>query len=136
MANRMKYALVISMVGLMALTVRAQSIAHNDVSTNDARPVAPAVAVSGALEHASYSVVLVQNKKNAAFEVTSPKADKAEVKLVTAEGSDVCVIHKGTLRTGKNVFTVPSRKIRKGIYYVISKLSSGEQFADRIVVEK
>lgn len=132
----MKYATIISLIAFQSLTVQAQSIAHNDLPSNDGRSAIVTPTVAGALEHSSYSVVLVQNKKNSSFEIMSPKADKAEVKLVNAEGTDICTIHKGALRHGKNLFTLPSKKIGKGIYYVISKLSSGEQFADRIVVDK
>jgi hypothetical protein len=137
MTNTMKYAFIISLIVLQSLTVQAQAIARNDVPSIELRSnIAPSSTISGALERSSYSVILIQNKKNSSFEVISPKADKAEVKLMSDGGSEICVIHKGMIKSGKNLFTLPTRKIGRGIYYVVSKLSSGEQFADRIVVEK
>lgn len=133
----MKYLLIISLVAFQSLPVQAQSIARNDVAPAVSHiDVAAPAAVSGVVEEPSYSVNLIRDKKNSAFEIFSPKADRAEVKLMNDAGSEVCLIHKGAIKEGKNLFTVKSRKLHRGIYYVVSKLSSGEQFADRIVVAK
>ena len=132
----MKAVVLISLVLLTAAQVSAQPIAGNEVPAIVASAPVAVPPVSGALEHASYRVSFFQNGKNCSFEVYSPKSEKAEVKLVTVGGDDICVIHKGSLREGKNIFTLPSKKISKGVYYVVSKLAGGEQFAEKVVVAK
>ncbi|MBS1902075.1 MAG: hypothetical protein JSS75_00025 [Bacteroidetes bacterium] len=133
----MKYALVITLIMSLGLSAKAQLVARNDLPSPEPRSTVTPSAIPGTIEHASYSVILVQNKNNTAFEVISPRATKADVKLVTPDGNDVCTIHKGAIHIGRNRFSLAkSRKLGKGIYYAISKLSNGEQFADRIVVEK
>jgi len=82
----------------------------------------------------SYHVNFSQSKTGISFEVISPKSEKADLKLVSSAWGDICVIHKGMIHAGKNTFTLRSSKIGSGTYYVISKLSDGEQFADKIVV--
>lgn len=128
--------LIIGIVLLSAASVSAQTIAKNEVGTHETRPNVPVAVVSGALINPGYSVICLQNNKSFSFEITSPRSDKAEVKLQNVNGDDVCIIHKGLIKEGKNTFSLGHRKIARGIYYVVSKLSSGEQFADRVVVSK
>jgi hypothetical protein len=125
--------LIISLISI-AGRLEAQNIAKNE-------PVARELSVSaaspaGVAEYSGYKVTCVQNKKNYSFEILSPKSDKADVKLTNTLGGDVCTIYKGVIHEGKNVFTLPAAKISRGTYYVVSKLSNGEQFADRVVITK
>src|SRR5690348_2461983 len=113
----MKAIILISLAILTAAQVSAQPIARNEVPAAVAATPVVAPTVSGALEHPSYKVSFVQNGKNCSFEIYSPKSEKAEVKLVTAGGDDIYVIHKGSLHEGKNTFNLPSKKITKGVYY-------------------
>jgi len=133
----MKTGSLIILLLLTAGQLSAQGIAHNGVpAAVSASSTTVTENVSGALEQNSYHVSLVQNTKNRVFEVYSPKASSVEVKLVNANGDDICVIHKGKLHEGKNTFKLTSKKIAPGSYYVVSKFSGGEQFADRVVVGK
>ncbi|MFI5263877.1 MAG: hypothetical protein ACHQM6_05125, partial [Candidatus Kapaibacterium sp.] len=88
----------------------------------------------GVAEYSGYKVLFQQNRKNLSFEILSPKSDKADVTLTSMTGADICSIYKGVIHEGKNIFTLPGKKIAPGTYYVVSKLSGGEQFADRVVV--
>lgn len=128
--------LIIGIVLLSAASVSAQTIAKNEVGTHETRPNVPVAVVSGALINPGYSVICLQNNNSFSFEITSPKSDKGEVKLQNVNGDDICVIHKGAIKEGKNTFSLGQRKIARGIYYVVSKLSNGEQFADRVVISK
>ncbi|HET9137695.1 MAG TPA: hypothetical protein VFO76_13770 [Candidatus Kapabacteria bacterium] len=133
----MKTGSLIILLLLTAGQLSAQGIAHNGVPVAVSATSATVTEnVSGALEQNSYHVSLVQNSKTRVFEVFSPKASSAEVKLVTSSGDDICVIHKGKLHEGKNTFKLISQKIAPGSYYVVSKFSGGEQFADKVVVGK
>lgn len=130
----MKQLFLIISLFIVAGRLQAQNIAKNEpvnkeISSN------PAVLV-GVIEYPSYRVICQQNKKNFSFEVFSPKSGKADVKLVNTLGVDICSIHKGAIHEGKNTYTLASQKLSKGIYYVVSKLESGEQFADRVVIDK
>ncbi len=128
--------LIILIVLLSAASVSAQTIAKNEVGAHEAHPNIPVSVVSGALINPGYSVIYLQNNKSSSFEITSPRSDKGEVKLQNVNGEDICLIHKGVIKEGKNTFSLGKRKVARGIYYVVSKLSSGEQFADRVVVSK
>jgi len=130
-----KLFLIILVLGITE-QLKAQNLAKNepslkDISLNSASATIPSVA-----EFSSYKVLCQQSKKNLSFEVFSPKVDNAEVKLVTIDGADICTIHNGKIHVGKNVFSLVSRKITPGAYYVVSKLSSGEQFADKVEITK
>ena len=124
--------LVLAFVGRL----KAQNIAKNEPSMKDISLSSSSAAVPSVPEYPSYKVLCQQGKKNLSFEVYSPKLDNAEVKLVNAEGADICTIYKGRIHLGKNVFSLSSKKPPSGMYYVVSKLSSGEQFADKIVIAK
>ncbi len=130
----MKKLFLIILVLAGSGTLRAQNIAKFEPLAKDESAVS--VVLPDAIEYPSYKVTCTQNKKDYSFEITSPKSDKAEVKLVNTQGTDICTIHNGLLRGGKNIFSIPSKKIASGIYYVVSKLSNGEQFADRVVIGK
>jgi hypothetical protein len=125
--------LIISLL-IAAGRLNAQSIAKNEPAPSDL--TAPLAAPPGVAESSGYKVVFLQSKKNYSFEILSPKSDKADVKLTNTSGMDICTIYKGVIHEGKNVFTLPGKKIAPGSYYVVSKLSSGEQFADRVVIAK
>ena len=130
----MKKLFLIILLGMFAGTLNAQNIAKYEVvSTN---VVATVAATPDVVEYPSYRASYTLGKKGGSIEVFSPRSDNAEVKLVSSTGADVCIIHKGTIHEGKNVFSLTSMKISKGIYYVVSKLSAGEQFADRVVIGK
>ncbi len=128
--------LLIGIVLLSAASVSAQTIAKNEVGAHEARTNVPVSVVSGALTTPGYSVVCLQNNNRFSFEITSSKSDNGEVKLQNMNGDDICLIHKGSIKAGKNIFSLGQRKIARGIYYVVSKFSGGEQFADRVVVNK
>ena len=128
-----KLFLTISLI-FVAGSLNAQSIAKNEPSTHDVSAVS--TVPPGVAEYSGYKVVFLQNKKNYSFEILSPKSDKADVKLTNISGSDICTIYKGVIHEGKNIFTLPGKKISSGTYYVVSKLASGEQFADRVVIGK
>ncbi|MDP4230914.1 MAG: hypothetical protein Q8916_10980 [Bacteroidota bacterium] len=114
--------------------LKAQTLARNEGLTRDIPTTsAPAPDVA---EYPSYKVACQVTKKNCTFDIYSPKSDKAEVKLMSISGADVCLIHKGALKVGKNSFTVSAKKVTPGIYYVVSKLSNGEQFADKVTISK
>ena len=130
----MKKLFLILVLFVAAGRLEAQTIAKNEPVIKEIS-VNPAVLVD-VVEYPSYRVICQQNKKNFSFEVLSPKYGKAEVKLVTTLGMDICTIHKGVIHEGKNVFMLSNQKLAKGAYYVVSKLESGEQFADRIVIDK
>ena len=132
--RKMKYVILILSLIVISGRMSAQVIANNTVMANSTRTAENLPSVSGALEHQSYSVTFIPGKKSGSFEIISPKTDKAEVKLMSVSGNEICLIHKGLIREGKNTFKLRSRSVGRGIYYVISKLASGEQFADRIVV--
>ena len=132
----MKYVIFILSLVIISGRISAQVVVHNDLANNEARPASHAPSVSESLEPQSYTVTFIRDRKASTFEVISPKSDKGEVKLVNAAGSDICTIHKGRISEGKNFFRLRNRVIPRGIYYVVSKLASGEQFADRIVVDK
>ncbi len=126
--------LIISLI-IVAGKLNAQSIAKSEPVSHDLS--APQVGTPpGVAEYSGYRVNCIQNKKNYSFEILSPKSDKADVKLTNNLGADICTIYKGVIHEGKNVFTVPAKKISRGTYYVVSKLSNGEQFADRVVIGK
>ncbi|MFI5264873.1 MAG: hypothetical protein ACHQM6_10195 [Candidatus Kapaibacterium sp.] len=125
--------LIISLI-IAAGRLNAQSIAKNEPVPSDL--TASLAAPPGVAESSGYKVVFLQNKKNYSFEILSPKSDKADVKLTNTSGMDICTIYKGVIHEGKNVFTLPGKKIACGTYYVVSKLASGEQFADRVVISK
>ena len=128
-----KLFLIISLL-FAAQKLEAQNIPKNErlAHTIDvSSAVSPAIA-----ENSGYRVFCQQDKKNWSFEVISPKSDKAEVKLVNTSGEDICIIYKGVLHEGKNTFSLASKKVASGTYYVVSKLSSGEQFADKVVIGK
>ena|SRR5579864_7990439 len=129
----MKLFLIISFL-IIAGGLNAQSIAKSEASGHEMSVLA--TAPPGVVEISGYKVVFLQNKKNYSFEILSPKSDKADVKLTNTLGSDICTIYKGVIHEGKNIFTLPGKKIAPGTYYVVSKLSSGEQFADRVVIGK
>jgi hypothetical protein len=125
--------LIISLI-IVAGRLNAQSIAKNEPLTHDVS--VSSVALPGVAEYSGYKVVFLQNKKNYSFEILSPKSEKADVKLTSMTGADVCNIYKGVIHEGKNIFTLPGKRIAAGTYYVVSKLSSGEQFADRVIIVK
>jgi hypothetical protein len=130
----MKQLFLILSLFIVAGRLQAQNISKNE-------PIVKEISINAAVlvdvvEYPSYRVICQQNKKNFSFEVLSPKYGKAEVKLVTTLGMDICTIHKGVIREGKNVFMLSHQKLARGAYYVVSKLESGEQFADRIVIDK
>ena len=130
----MKQLFIVILLIFASQSLNAQSIARNELS--DREFSAPSAAPPGVSESSGYKVVFLQNKKNHSFEILSPKSDKAEVKLTSISGSDICTIYNGVIHEGKNIFTLPGKKIAAGTYYVVSKLSSGEQFADRVVIPK
>jgi hypothetical protein len=127
--------LIISLL-IAAGRLEAQTIAKNDVPSKEVALNERLTTIPNVAEYSGYKVLCHQDKKNLSFEVYSPKPDNAELKLVTTEGSEIYTIHKGVIRIGKNVFTLPSKKISPGIYYVVSKLTDGKQFADRVVIAK
>ena|SRR5436190_8160016 len=129
----MKQLFLILVLVVAAGRLEAQNIAKNDPITKE---ITLNSGISSVVEYPGYHVRCQQAKKNFAFDVFSPKSGKAEVKVVNTSGVDICTIHKGALHEGKNSFILPSQKISKGIYYVVSKLESGEQFADRVVIDK
>jgi hypothetical protein len=129
----MKLLLIISLI-FVAGRLNGQSIAKSEPVPHDIS--SPSVTPPGVAEYSGYKVVFLQNKKNYSFEILSPKSDKADVKLTSTSGLDICTIYKGVIHEGKNIFTLPGKKIVRGTYYVVSKLSSGEQFADRVVIGK
>ena len=125
--------LIISLI-IFAGKLDAQSIARTEPISHDV--TSPQVVTPGVAEYSGYKVVCVQNKKNYSFEILSPKSDKADVKLTNSLGADICTIYKGVIHEGKNIFTLPAKKISRGTYYIVSKLSNGEQFADRVVISR
>lgn len=130
----MKKLFLIIFVLVGSGSLRAQNIAKTEPLAKSESTVSDVL--PDAVEFPSYKVTCLIAKKDFSFEITSPKSDKAEVKLVNTLGAEIFTIHKGLLREGKNVFNVPSKKIAAGIYYVVSKLANGEQFADRVVLTK
>ncbi len=130
----MKQLFLIISLFIVAGRLNAQSIAKNEPLTHDIS--AFSAAPLGVAEYSGYKVVFLQNKKNYSFEILSPKSEKADVKLTSTSGSDICSIYKGVIHEGKNIFTLPGKKIAPGTYYIVSKLSSGEQFADRVTIAK
>jgi hypothetical protein len=126
---------LIILFGLFSGGLQAQVIAKNEVAEK-VTPTLESANIPSAPELPSYHVNFKQNKTGVSFEVISPKSEKAELKLVNAVRGDVCLIHKGLIHSGKNVYTVPSRKLPGGTYYVLSTLADGEQFADKIVVKQ
>ena len=128
----MKKLFLIILPIFVAGSLNAQSIAKNEPLSHDVSVSSPAPL--GVSEYLGYKVLFQQNKKNFSFEILSPKSDKADVKLTSMTGADICSIYKGVIHEGKNVFTLSGKKIAPGAYYVVSKLSGGEQFADRVVV--
>lgn len=130
----MKHLFLIISFILVAGKLEAQSIAKNEPLAHEI--AAPSVTPPGVTEYPSYKVICLQTKKNYSFEVLSPKSDRAEVKLMNTSGADICTIYKGIIHEGKNIFCMPSKKINQGAYYVVSKLSNGEQFADKVVITK
>src|SRR5437868_913574 len=119
-----KLFLIISLV-ISAGKIGAQTLAKNDLPAKETSSVSEN-ALANVPEYPGYKVNCIQNKTTFSFEVISPKSEKAELKLVTSAWGDVCTIYKGAIREGKNVITVRSPKVRKGTYYVVSKLSGGE----------
>ena len=138
MTNGMYKQVFIAILLVAAGRLSAQPIEKNEVgvkaiaySSSEIPATGPAVEA-----HVGYTVNCVKNGTKTVFEVISPKSDRGEVKLQNSTGTDICLIHKGEIKEGKNTYTLGSRKIGRGIYYVVSKLASGEQFADRIVLDK
>ena len=125
--------LIISLI-FAAGRLNAQSIAKSEPAVRDVS--VPSGTPPSVAEYSGYKVICLQNKKNYSFEILSPKSDKADVKLINTSGADICAIYKGVIHEGKNIFTLPGKKIAPGTYYLVSKLSSGEQFADRVVIGK
>ncbi len=130
-----KLFLIILVLGFVG-QLKAQNIAKNEPSIKDISLNNTSAAIPDVAEYPSYKVLCQQNKKNLSFEVYSPKLDNAEVKLVNSDRADICTIYKGRIHIGKNVFSLSSKKPPSGMYYVVSKLSSGEQFADKVVIAK
>jgi hypothetical protein len=130
----MKKLFLILLIVMGAEALQAQSIAKNEPSKHEITSYS--AAPQQVVEYPSYKVSYYQNKKGRIVEVFSPKPDNGDLKLVNTSGMDVCTIHKGLIHEGKNVFPFPAKKISCGTYYVVSKLSSGEQFADRVVIGK
>ncbi|MEP7234852.1 MAG: hypothetical protein ABI778_06110 [Ignavibacteriota bacterium] len=129
----MKQLFLLILLISFAKVVHAQSIAKSEPEREVvAVPAAPA----GVVEYSDYKVLFQQNKKKYSVEILTPKSDKAEVKLTSVTGLDVCTIYKGVIHEGKNVFSLPGKKFARGTYYVVSKLSGGEQFADRVFIDK
>ena len=127
--------LIISLL-IAAERLEAQTIAKNDVPSKEVASNERLTTIPNVAEYSGYKILCHQDKKNLSFEVFSPKSDNAELKLVTTEGSEIYTIHKGVIHIGKNVFMLPSKKFSPGIYYVVSKLTDGKQFADRVVIAK
>ncbi len=132
----MKKLFLIILVLVFAGQLKAQNIAKNEPSIKDISLNGTSAGIPSVAEYPGYKVLCQQNKRNLSFEIFSPKLDKAEVKLVNSDGADVCTIYKGKIHLGKNVFTLSSKKPPCGMYYVVSKLSCGEQFADKVVITK
>ena len=132
----MKKLFLIILVLVFVGQLKAQNIAKNEPSIKDISLNSTSAGIPSVAEYPSYKVLCQQNKKNLSFEVYSPKLDNAEVKLVNSDGADICTIYKGRIHVGRNVFSLTSKKPPSGMYYVVSKLSSGEQFADKIVIAK
>ena len=130
-----KLFLIILVLGF-AGRLKAQNIAKNELSIKEISLNSASAGVPSVAEYPSYRALCQQNKKNLSFEVYSPKLDNAEVKLVSSEGADICTIYKGKIHVGKNVFMNSSKRPPCGMYYIVSKLSSGEQFADKVVIAK
>jgi hypothetical protein len=129
----MKTLFFIIFLLISASGLQAQSMAKNEVSMHE--NIAPETAnTTSVAELPGYKVSFTQNKTDFSFEVISPKSENAELRLVNSVWGDVCIIHNGPVREGKNTFTLHNPKISRGTYYVISKLSSGEQFADKIII--
>jgi len=127
-----KLFLILSLV-IFTGRLGAQVIAKNELPAKISSSLESAN-IPSAPELPSYHVNFTQTKSRISFEVISPKSESAELKLVNSSWGDVCTIHKGLIHAGKNIFTLHSPKIGQGMYYVISKLSDGEQFADKIIV--
>lgn len=127
--------LIISLL-IVAGRLEGQTIAKNDVPSKETGSNERLITIPNVAEYTGYKVLCHQDKKNLSFEVFSPKSDNAELKLVSTEGSEIYTIHNGSIRIGKNVFTLPSKKFSPGMYYVVSKLTGGKQFADKVVITK
>jgi hypothetical protein len=111
----------------------AQPIAKNEL-TGKENPSIESANTPSAPELPSYHINFTQSKSGISFEVISPKSESAELKLVNSSWGDVCTIHKGLIHAGKNIFALHSPKIAGGMYYVVSKLADGEQFADKVII--
>ncbi len=138
MAKGMYKRIFIAFLVLIAGRLSSQPVEKTEVSS---KPIAfsnsePPASKSAVTAHSGYTVNCIKNGSKTVFEVISPKTDRGEVKLQNSIGTDICLIHKGEIKEGKNTFTLGSRKIGRGVYYVVSKLASGEQFAERIVLNK
>ncbi|HYM20306.1 MAG TPA: hypothetical protein VEW28_04795 [Candidatus Kapabacteria bacterium] len=131
----MKYVIVILSLIVISGEGYSQAVVNNMLAANTTPPAVHSPVVGNSSDQQSYSVTFIPGKKNGSLEIISPKADKAEVKLVSISGNDICLIHKGVIREGKNLFKLRGRPVGRGVYYVISKLASGEQFADKIVID-
>ena len=129
----MKKLFPLILLVLIAGRLGAQTIAKNEPSAHENILFEPTPAPS-APELPSYHVSITQSKSGISFNIISPKSEKAELKLLNSAGGDVCFIHKGSIREGKNTYTLHNPKITPGMYYVVSKFSTGEQFADKVVI--
>ena len=129
----MKKLFLIISLSVIAGSLGAQTIAKNELFVKE-NPSLESANIPSAPDLPSYRVSFTQSKTGTSFEVISPKSEKADLKLVSSAWGDICTIHKGMIRAGKNIFPIRSPKIASGTYYVISKLADGEQFADKIIV--
>jgi hypothetical protein len=81
----------------------------------------------------SISLVVKPAVSVLSIDVLPNKGASAEVYLINSVGEKVRSYLKGTLKTGKTDFSIETRSLPAGLYYIVSVIE-GRQYAEKIVV--
>lgn len=83
----------------------------------------------------SVSLVIKPGVSVLSIDVLPNKGANAEVYLINSAGEKVRSYLKGTLKTGKTDFSIETRSLPPGLYYIVSVIE-GRQYAEKITVGK
>ena len=83
----------------------------------------------------SVSLVIKPSISILSIDVLPNKGASAEVYLINSAGEKIRSYLKGTLKTGKTDFSIETRSLPPGLYYIVSVIE-GRQYAEKITVSK
>ncbi|HEY6171476.1 MAG TPA: hypothetical protein VIX80_04365 [Candidatus Kapabacteria bacterium] len=83
----------------------------------------------------SVSLVIKPALSILSIDVLPNKGASAEVYLINSAGEKIRSYLKGTLKTGKTDFSIETRSLPPGLYYIVSVIE-GRQYAEKITVSK